>query len=104
MRVPVALLHQSLSLLLAGILLPFVGLVQDLLGCGPPFETVASHFLAGGFAAHVVTGLTHALTGRAELWEIINLIWIAFVCHTAARTMSCLVELYKIRRGMFTQN
>lgn len=93
MCLPVTLLHQSLPLLLAGVLLPLVGLVQDLLGCRPPFEAVAPHFLTGGFDAHLFAGLTHALTGWIELCKIITLIWISFVSHTAARTMSCLVEL-----------
>lgn len=94
--VPVALLYQRLPLLLAGVLLPFVRLVQDVLGRRPPFETITSHFLARGFGAHVLTRLT--LTGRVELWEKKHRILIAFVCHIAARTMCCLVELCKNKK------
>lgn len=99
--VPVALLHQRLPLLLAGVLLPLVRLVQDLLGRGPPFETVTSHFLAGGFAADIVTRLT--LTGGVELWEKKHRILIAFVCHIGAGAMRCLVELCKIRGDTFNK-
>lgn len=101
---PVALFYQSFPLLLAGVLLPFIGLVQDLLGRRPPFETVTSHFLAGGLTADLVTRLTHALTRRVELWEKKHRILIAFVCHIVARTLHCLVELCKIRRGTFNKN
>lgn len=94
--VPVALLHQGLPLLLAGVLLPLVRLVQDLLRRRPPFETVPSHFLAGGFAAHVIGRLT--LTRRIELWEKKHRILIAFVCHIAARTVRHLVELCKKKK------
>lgn len=94
--IPVALLYQRLPFLLAGVLLPLVCLVQDVLGRRPPFETVTSHFLARGFAAHVLTRLT--LTGRVELWEKKHRILIAFVCHIAARTMCCLVELCKNKK------
>lgn len=37
---PIALLHQGLPLFLAGVLLPLVGLEQDLLGCWAPLEPV----------------------------------------------------------------
>lgn len=94
--VPVALLHQRLPLFLARVLLPLVRLVQDLLRRRPPFETVTSHFLAGGFAAHVVARLT--LTRRVELWEKKHRILIAFVCHIAARTVRRLVELCKNKK------
>lgn len=92
---PVALLHQCLPLLLAGVLLSLIGLVEDLLRGGPPLETITSHFLGGGLAANLVAtaGLTHALTGRVELWEKKHRILIAFVCHIAARTLHSLVEL-----------
>lgn len=100
-HLPVALFHQSLPLLLTGVLLPFVGLVQDLLGRRPPFEAVTSHFLAGGFATDVITWLTHALTSGVELWEKKHRILIAFVCHIAARTLWSLVELCKIIRDTF---
>lgn len=81
--VPVALLHQRLPFLLAGVFLPFVSLVQDLLGGRAPFETVTSHFLAGRFTANLVAGLTHALTGGVELWEKKGWILVAFVRHAA---------------------
>lgn len=90
---PVALFYQSFPLLLAGVLLTFIGLVQDLLRRRPPFETVTSNFLAGGFAADLLTRLTNALTRRVVLWEKKHRILIAFVCHIAARTVRCLVEL-----------
>lgn len=99
--VPVALLYQRFPLLLAGVLLPFIRLVQDLLRRRPPLETITSHFLARGFAADFVTRLT--LTGRVELWEKKHRILIAFVCHIAARTMRCLVELCKTRGDTFNK-
>lgn len=37
---PIAFLHQGLPLFLAGVLLPLVGLEQDLLGCWAPLEPV----------------------------------------------------------------
>lgn len=88
---PVALLYQRLPLLLAGILLTFIGLVEDLLGRRPPFEAVTSHFLTEGFAADLI-GLAHTSTGRVELWVEKRWILTAFVGHTGGRTMCCLVE------------
>lgn len=91
---PVTLLHQRLPFLLAGVLLPLVGLVQDLLGCGSPLETVASYFLAGGLAADVLA----RLSGGVVLWEKVHGILIGFVCHSANRPMRCLVKLCKIKK------
>lgn len=89
---PVALLHQRLALLLAGVLLPVVGLVQDLLGGRPPLEPVAAHLLAGGFGAGVVE-LGSPLVLLIELWkEKQQLILTAFVCPIST-TLDCLVEL-----------
>jgi len=89
---PVAFLHQSLALLLAGVLLAVVGLVQDLLGGRPPLEPIATHLLAGGFGAGVVE-LGSPLVLLIELWkEKQQLILTAFVCHIST-TLDCLVEL-----------
>lgn len=89
---PVALLHQRLSLLLAGVLLAVVGLVQDLLGGRPPLEAIAAHLLAGGFGAGVVE-LASPLVLLIELWkEKQQLILTAFVCPIST-TLDCLVEL-----------
>lgn len=88
---PVALLYQGLPFLLAGVLLPVVGLVQDLLGSGPPFEPVATHLLVGGLRAGVI-GLPRPLALLTELWkEKQQLILTAFFCHIS-RTLDCLVE------------
>lgn len=89
---PVALLHQRLSLLLAGVLLAVVGLVQDLLGGRPPLEAIAAHLLAGGFGAGVIE-LASPLVLLIELWkEKQQLILTAFVCPIST-TLDCLVEL-----------
>lgn len=89
---PVALLHQSLPLLLAGVLLALVGLVQDLLGGRPPLEPIAPHLLAGRFGAGIVE-LGSPLVLLIELWkEKQQLILTAFVCHIST-TLDCLVEL-----------
>lgn len=88
---PVAFLHQNLTLLLAGVLLAVVGLVQDLLGGRPPLEPIAPHLLAGGFGAGVVE-LGSPLVLLIELWkEKQQLILSAFVCPIST-PLDCLVE------------
>lgn len=98
---PVALLHQSLPLLLAGVLLPLVGLVQDLLRCRPPFETVTPHFLTQGLSANLFARLTHARAGHVELRVEKGRILAAFVWHAADRSLSGLVELCKNNEKTF---
>lgn len=91
---PVALLHQRLPLLLAGVLLSLIGLVQDLLGCRSPLETVASYFLAGGLAADVLAWLS----GGVVLREKVHGILIGLVGHCAARPVRCLIKLCKKKK------
>lgn len=95
---PVALLHQRFPLLLAGVLLPFICLVQDLLGSRSPFETVAPYFLAGGFAADVLAWLS----GGVVLWEKVHRILIGFVHHSAAGPVRCLIKLCETRQATFS--
>lgn len=92
---PVALLHQRFPLLLAGVLLPLVCLVQDLLGCRPPFKTVAPYFLAGGFAADVLAWLSRGVVLREKVHGIL----IGFVRHSAAGPVRRLIKLCKMRRA-----
>lgn len=90
---PIALFHQSFSLFFARVLLSFIGLVEDLLGCWSPFETVASELLEGWLAAGVVRLLPQTLHRLTELWEEKeHLILTAFVCHIIDRPLWCLVE------------
>lgn len=88
---PVALFHQSFPFFLAGVLLPFIGLVQYLLGSRAPFEAIPTHLLTGRFGAGVIY-LAHALALLVEFWkEKQQLILTGFVCHIS-RTLDCLVE------------
>lgn len=96
---PVALLHQRFPLLLAGVLLPLICLVQDLLGSRSPFETVAPYFLAGGFAADVLAWLS----GGVVLWEKVHRILIGFVRHSAAGPVRCLIKLWKTRHATLSK-
>lgn len=96
---PVALLHQRFPLLLAGVLLPLICLVQDLLGSRSPFETVAPYFLAGGFAADVLAWLS----GGVVLWEKVHRILIGFVRHSAAGPVRCLIKLCKTRHAALSK-
>lgn len=93
---PITLFYQSLTLFLAWVLLPFIGLVEDLLGCRPPLEAVASEFLEGWFSDSIISRLNYAWSRLTELWEKKEyLILTAFVCHATARPLWCLAEFCK---------
>lgn len=62
---PVALLHQPLSLLLAGVLLSFVGMEEDLQGRWAPLEPVPAPF--PGFV--LLIHRSNAMFGVGEFWK-----------------------------------
>lgn len=63
---PVTLFHQPLSFLLAGVLLSFVGVEEDLQGRWTPLEPVPSSFL--GFLT-LLFYRCEAMFGIGKLWK-----------------------------------
>lgn len=71
---PVAFLHQRLPLFFAGVLLPFISLIQYFLRCRTPFETVSSHPLRTRLPlisdwSSRTSRSARTVSGMIEFWE-----------------------------------